>query len=419
MVMLSDLRWHHLTDTHGLRARLVDLAVDLSVGDFPRVTQLLYRLFQRGGQATMAIPWDDVIQADWRHARLKVRDLTAGRAAPQAALRRTVLLQRDVMDALVLDTVKIHAMRANDLWLREEGGTLWLRAADVSPWAVLRRLARGVLGRGTERRLVDWKHLEFLRGDPVAARSGGDYHRRIARLPAVNIAQLAVAVPYRHAAELLTLLPDPLAADTLEVLPAERQLQVFESLDADQGLRLLSLTAPDMTADLMGRMLPNQARWFLERMPVEAARRALELLRYPDHTAGGIMTNDIPLVPSRLTIGEARAALREHLRAPDFVYYVYAVDDLDSRRLDGVLTLRDLLVNDESTRIGEIIRRDILAIDPLESAIDSARRVCEMHLAAVPVVSHDRRLLGAITVDVALSHIAPASWRDQTIRIFS
>jgi Mg/Co/Ni transporter MgtE len=276
-----------------------------------------------------------------------------------------------------------------------------------------------MLGHGAERRLVDWKNLEFLRGDPEAARSGGDYHRRITRLPAVSIAQLATSVPYRHAAELLTLLPDPLAADTLEALPPERQLQVFETLDRGQALRLLALMAPDTGADLVGRLTPEQAQLFLEGLPTLKARQVLDLLRYPDHTAGGIMTNDVPVVPARITIGQARAALRQQLRSPDFVYYVYAVDNVDSRKLEGVVSLRDLLVQEDSRYVGEVMQRDILAIDPLEPAAAAARRVCELHLAALPVVSRDGRLLGAVPVDTALTQIAPTTWRDQSIRIFS
>jgi Mg/Co/Ni transporter MgtE len=296
-----------------------------------------------------------------------------------------------------------------------------LCAADVSPWAVLRRLAHGFIAAnsGTEKRLVDWKNVEFLRGDPQAARSGGDYHRRITRLPPVTIAQLATAVPYRHAAELLTLLPDPLAADTLEALPAERQLQVFETLDEDQALRLLALMAPDTATDLVGRLTPDEAGWFLERLPPVAESRVLDLLRYPEDTAGGIMTNDVPVVFTNMTIGQARDILRDQLRAPDFVYYIYAVDSPETRRLDGVFSLRDLVVDDEATRVSDIMRRDILAVDPLEPASKAARRVCEMHLAALPVVGRDRRLLGAVTVDTALAHVAPPAWRDQTIRIFS
>jgi magnesium transporter len=416
MVMLSELRRHSLLDSHGLKGRIVDVAVDLSVGDYPVVTRVLYR---RRGRPTMALAWEDIAAANWRVRHIRVPDLQVGRAAPDAALKQTVLLARDVMDAMVLDVSSAQAMRANDLWLLENEGHLWLRAADVSPWAVLRRLARGLLGRGAERRLVDWKNLEFLRGDPQAARSGGDYHRRIARLPAVTIAQLATSVPYRHAAELLTLLPDPLAADTLEALPPERQLQVFETLDEGQALRLLALMAPDTATDLVGRLTPDVAQWFLERLPSQAALRVLDLLRFPDDTAGGLMTNDVPVVASRMSIGEARESLREHLRAPDFVYYVYAVDDVETRRLEGVLSLRDLIVSDESSLIAEVMQTDILAIDPLEPATDAARRVCELHLAALPVVSRDRRLLGAVTIDTALAQVAPSGWRDQTIRIFS
>ncbi len=416
MVMLSELRRHALVDARGLRASLVDVAVDLSVGDYPLVTKILYR---RKGKEPQSIDWEEVVGLSWKGRRIKVRDLEVGRAAPAAALKRTVLLGRDVMDALVLDIARAQAMRANDLWLREDEGALALCAADVSPWAVLRRLARGALGHGAERRLVDWKNLEFLRGDPEAARSGGDYHRRIGRLPAVTIAQLATSVPYRHAAELLTLLPDPLAADTLEALPPERQLQVFETLEPMQAIRLLALMAPDTATDLVGRLEPDQAVWFLERLPLEKGRRVLDLLRYPDHTAGGIMTNDVPAVCARMTLGEARAALRDELRSPDFVYYVYAVDDLETRRLEGVFSLRDLLVHDESRYVGEIMQRDIVTIDPLEPATTAARRVCELHLAALPVVGRDRRLLGAVPVDTALAHIAPSTWRDQTIRIFS
>ena len=416
MVMLSELRRHTLVDARGVRASLIDLAVDLSVGDYPPVTRIIYR---RKGKPPQGIEWHQVVDAAWKQRRIKVNNLEGGRAAPAAALKRTVLLTRDIMDALVLDIARAQTMRANDLWLRETDGALSLQAADVSPWAVLRRLARGVLGRGTERRLVDWKNLEFLRGDPEAARSGGDYHRRITRLPAVTIAQMATSVPYRHAAELLTLLPDPLAADTLEVLPPERQLQVFETLEPMQALRLLTLMAPDTATDLVGRLDPEQALWFLERLPAEKGQRVLDLLRYPDHTAGGIMTNDVPVISASMTVGEARAALQEPLRSPDFVYYVYAVDDPETRRLQGVFSLRDLLVHDEGRFIGEIMQRDIVAVDPLEPATAAARRVCELHLAALPVISRDRRLLGAVPVDTALAHIAPSTWRDQTIRIFS
>jgi magnesium transporter len=414
--MISQLLRGYLVDEHGEQARLLDLAVDLSADDYPPVTRLIFRGRDR---QQAELPWESVQAASWRAGRLTVADVRAGREAPPDALQRAVLLRRDVMDALVLDLENCQATRANDLWLREENRQLVLRAADVSPWAVLRRLGRGFLGRGTDRDLLDWKNVEFLRGNPQIARSGGDYHRRIAALLPAEIAKLADAIPYLHAAELLSLIPHPVAADTLEAMSPERQLQVLEELDEDRALRLLALMAPDVAADLVGRLQPELAQRWLNRLPAERREKLVQLLRYPEDTAGGIMTNDIIVVPEQLSVGEAREAMSEKLKAPDFVYYVYVVDDDEACRLRGMLTLRDFLVADDGRRLGEIMNRHLVMIDPLESAVEAARRVSDNGLAALPVVAGDGRLLGAVTFDAAIKQIAPPAWRAQAPRVFS
>ncbi|MGI8411497.1 MAG: magnesium transporter MgtE N-terminal domain-containing protein [Solirubrobacteraceae bacterium] len=414
--MLSELRRHRIVDRRGTRAQLIDLAVDLSAGDYPPVTRIFFT-GSRGNQ--MELPWEAVISSDWRLSRLRVTDLHTGRAAPMDALRRTVLLRRDILDALLIDVAHRQTMRANDLWLGEDNGQLWLRAADISPWAVLRRLGRGLLGGGAGRRLVDWRDVEFLRGDPRTALENGDYHRRIARLSPPAIARLAEDVPYHHAAELLTLLPDPVAADTLEAMSPERQLQVFEDLDEKQAVRLLALMAPDRAADLVGHLEEASAKRCLEHLPAPNAERIIDLLRYPEDTAGGIMTNDIPVASAWLTVKQARSELRDHIAAPDFVYYIYVVEDAAQRILCGVITLRDLLVKDDCCVLGEVMRRDVVSIDPLQPAVEAARRVVEEHLAALPVVARDGRLLGAITVEAAVAMLTPASWREYVPRVFS
>jgi len=408
MVMLSDFFRYTVTST----AHLQDVVVDLAAGDYPRITTLLLK-------DDTALPWERVESVNWRSRRVHVTDLQATVPAPAESLTRAVLAARDILDALIVDVGRRHTLRANDLWLHEEDSQLWLAAADASPWAILRRFGRGLLGRGAERRLVDWKDVEFLRGDPTAARRGHDYHRRITRLQPAEIAGLLDALPYLHAAELLTLIPDPIAADTLEAMSTQRQAQVIQALDEDEAVRLLELMAPDLAADLLGVLRPERAQAFLTRMSDGPRDLVMELLSYPVDTAGGIMTNQLACLPYAMRVGDARRDLKSSICAPDFTQYLYVVDDLEDRRLKGVVSLRDFAVADDHVRIAELMHPEVVSVDVEERASHAARRVAEQSRAALPVIGRGGRLLGAITVDAALAQIAPRAWRDQAPRIFS
>jgi magnesium transporter len=248
---------------------------------------------------------------------------------------------------------------------------------------------------------------------------GAGYHRRIARLPAGEIAHLAAPLPYLHAAELVELLPANVAADTLEEMPLERLAQIFEELEDDRALAVLGLMAPDVAADLLGRLELDMARELLDRLPASQAERLIELLRYPANSVGGAMTNDIVRVPAGLTVGQARPALREQLKAPDFAYFLYVVDDDAQRRLQGVLSLRQLITADDECVIGDLMNRHPLTLKPLEAAAPAAHRVLESGLAALPVVDSQGRVLGVLTVDAAVELVAPRSWSSQAPRVFS
>jgi magnesium transporter len=199
----------------------------------------------------------------------------------------------------------------------------------------------------------------------------------------------------------------------------ERQLQVFEEFPSDVAVRLLSLMAPDAAADLVSRLRPNRARDVVEQLPTTQRNRLIALLRYPEDSAGGLMTNDVVVVPVTLSVGEARQSIRAQLQEPDFVYYLYVIDDEVTRRLCGVITLRDLLLADDSQSITNVMRVPLEIIDPLEPADRAAQRVIDNSLAALPAVGQNRELLGAITADAAVIKLAPRIWREQAPRVFS
>jgi CBS domain-containing protein len=365
------------------------------------------------------LPWDAVRSIEWQRREILVSDLQRGASVNSAPLREEALLRKDVLDALVLDLQNRRTTRANDLCLEEEDGKLLLRSADTSARAVLRRLSRGLYGHVRASALYDWKYVEFLRGDPQAARNEAGKHLRITRLPPGEVARLTNQIPYLHAAELLILLPDPLAADTLEAMSPERQLQVFEELDEDQATRLLALLAPDNAADLIGRLNMTDMRRYLHNLPKQKSEQVIELLRYDEATVGGIMTNDIVFAPRNLTIAEARTALREKLKGPDFVFYVYVVEDEETRKLSGLLSLRNLLTEGDDVKLEEIMDPFVSTLHPFDKALEAAYRVIDSGLAAMPVVGREGKLLGIVTVDVAVEQVAPRGSATGQLRIFS
>lgn len=415
MVMLSELLHFRVIDASGESTKLIDLTISQLDTDYPLITDLLYRQNQQG---EYVLPWKRVKEIDRSRRQILVDSYEQAKEVD--TLGQAVRLRRDVLDALILDLRNRRATRANDLWLEEEGGSgLRLAAADISARAIWRRLSRGLYQAIDRRALYDWKYMEFLRGDPQAVRVGAGYHGRIVHLPPGEIAFLAASVPYLHAAELLELLPAHLAADTLELMSPERQLQVFEELAEKRALQVLEYMAPAVAADIVGRMNTDLARRYLNRLPRKSGERIVDLLQYPEHTVGGIMANDMVTVPVNLTIGKARQSLREKMQEPDFVYFVYAVEEKAPHKLRGVITLRQLLIAEDDQTIEEIMNPYLIALSPMDPAVEAAYRLLHSQLAALPVIGDQGQLLGTVTIDAAVSQVAPRSWRAQAPKVFS
>jgi magnesium transporter len=416
MVMFSQLRRFELTDDEGRRATLTDVAVALLDADYPPVTRLF---FCNAAKQKRSLSWTEVRDFKPRARRIDVRDLEKAQPESSGSPAKEVCLGDDILDALVLDLQNRRATRANDLWLESENDQLLLRGADTSFSAVVRRLTLGRYGPVAKSALYDWKYVEFLRGDPEAVRNGEGYHLRVARLPPGEIARLTDLLPYLHASELITLLPDPKAVDTLEALSPERQLQVFEELEEEQALALLALMAPDVAADLVGRLPTKIMRRYLNKLPQAQSERLIELLRYPEDTVGGIMTNDVVCVRADLTVAKARETLREPLKTPDFAFIIYVVDNQKSRRLRGQISLRALITADDDKRLDEIMDPYLMTLNPLSPAREAAHRIIDTHVAALPVTGNEGQLLGLVTIDAAIAQAAPPVWRTQAPRIFS
>jgi CBS domain-containing protein len=413
MVMLTELLRFGVRDQKGSRAQVLDLAVALLSDDYPPVTGIIL------GQSdpSKKINWSDVVRIDWSSKNILIDDLAAAERRDDDA--REVLLQRDILDALILDLLGRRTTRVCNLLLEEEDGVLRLKAADAGMSAMLRRVFRGHWTRARQENMFDWKYVEFLRGDPNAVANGAGYRLRINRLPAGEIARLTDYIPYLHAAELLKLLPDEKAAGVLEATSIDRQLQIIEELDEKEAVELLSLMSPDLATDLIGRLGVGKMQRFLDLMSEKCRSQIVELLRYPEDSVGGSMINDIISLPAETTCKKAKEMVQQKIEDVRFTSVVFIVDGGETKKLRGSINLRDLLASDNVQTLEEIMDPYLQPLGPFDNAHDAAYRIVSSQLSAMPVINKNGRLIGAMTVEAAIARLVPTTSSLRQLRVFS
>ena len=196
--------------------------------------------------------------------------------------------------------------------------------------------------------------------------------------------------------KLLDHLSDDEVTALLQEMEQFEQVSFFRLLKQSRAPAVLKAMASDNAVDLLGELSPPEIREILPLVDEDIAKFS-GLLKYPEESAGGIMTTEYISLPADLPVEEAIARLREIAPRAETIYYVFVVDV--ENRLIGVLSLRDLIAAPDGIPLKEIMRRNVISVNTALDQEEVARVVAKYDLLAVPVVDDSNRLLGIITFD--------------------
>ncbi len=199
------------------------------------------------------------------------------------------------------------------------------------------------------------------------------------------------------------------AADVLSRVHGEELLHLVSELAADRLAGLLSHLAADDQTDLLGRLPEETRAAVLALMKGDAREEVEELLGYAPDSAGGIMS------PSAFTLHEGttcRDAIAAVQRASDHHLVYYAYVESEAGQLVGIVSLRGLLQHPPSTKLGEIMSRDVISVRPEVDQEEVARIASRYDLYAVPVVDAQGHLLGIVTIDDVVDVLREESGED-------
>jgi len=197
-------------------------------------------------------------------------------------------------------------------------------------------------------------------------------------------------------------------ADIIEQIGDRDAVQLAESLTPEMLIQVLSEMEPDEAADLLGDIDPALRQQILSQLP--EIERVRPLLRYPDDTAGGLMTSEFYVFPEETTAREMLRSLKSQPTHAEEIPYIYGVDD--HGRLTGVIRLADLLRAHPQEPLRTIAKSQIVSIDVDQDQELAARILNRYDLMALPVVDEEGRILGVITADDAMEVLEEETTED-------
>ena len=223
-------------------------------------------------------------------------------------------------------------------------------------------------------------------------------------------------------AEAIEGLPEASQSIAFRLLSKTEAIEVYEYFSTDVQQSLIQKFKRQEVLDIVDRMSPDDRARMFDELPAKIVRRLLSdlspkerqataiLLGYGEDTAGRIMTPEYISLKENLTVGQTLERIRNLANASEVVYYLYVTDS--SRRLTGIVSLRDLVVAAPDTTLAEIMTRDVVFVHTDTDQEEVARTIQRYDIVAIPVVDSEERLVGVVTVDDVIDIIEREATED-------
>jgi len=217
------------------------------------------------------------------------------------------------------------------------------------------------------------------------------------KLNVVDIAQILEELQADQMLLLFRLLPKEIAVDVFTYMSTEQQQYIIEAITDKEIKNIIDKLFLDDTVDLIEEMPSNIVKKILKNTDPELRELINQFLKYPENSAGSIMTIEYVDLKSGMTVQEALEHIRETGVEKETIDTCYVLDD--SRKLEGIVPLRKLILCDSSTIIRDIMVTNFVKIQTHEDQEHIAQLFKKYDLLAMPVVDHEERLVGIITID--------------------
>ena len=219
----------------------------------------------------------------------------------------------------------------------------------------------------------------------------------ITELNDADIADYLEEMEEEEVIKIFRILPKDKAADVFSYLEIDQQQSVITSLSDKDAGRIIDNMMSDDAKELMEEMPANVVKRLIANTSADTRKAINHLMRYPEDSAGSVMTVEYMDLKEHQTVAEAIQRIRKVGVDSETINICYVLDN--TRTLVGTVALRYLLLSEPDAIIGDIMHRNVIAIHTQMDQEEVARQFKKYEFTAMPVVDNEDRLVGIITVD--------------------
>lgn len=192
-------------------------------------------------------------------------------------------------------------------------------------------------------------------------------------------------------------------AEILELIEPAQQIEMVNAVDRPRLSKIIEVMSPDDRVDLLGHLEEEQVEALLPLIAQAERDEIRRMLSYPEDSAGALMTTEYASLPGHITVREALEKLRQQAPDHETIYYVYIVDE--QRHLQGIITLRQLILAKPLQKLADVMRRSVVSVRVDDPQSLASQLIARFDLLALPVLDEESRLVGIITHDDVLDAV--------------
>ena len=236
-----------------------------------------------------------------------------------------------------------------------------------------------------------------------------ELHEELCKINPVDIAELLSELDNKNTVIVFRLLDKELAADIFSYMDNEQRHELIESFTQSEIIGLINSMYADDAVDFLADIPANVVTYILDNADREVRQDINKLLQYSDDSVGSIMTVEFVELNKNMDVKQALEKIRKVGIDSETVYTCYVIE---KRKCIGIVTAKDLLLNDPEVKIETFMKEDFIFALTSDDKEDAANKLSKYGLIAIPVLDNEGFLVGIVTFDDAIDVLTEETTED-------